>query len=729
MNNASNHQRVQNPPVSVAVLPTLVGVGLALLLVRIAVVTAWTTTGTEDLSFLYRILTFGLAAAIMAVVVVIMIVLLRRTRLQDFSYDHFTSAITTYVVSTLALIVFASIAPQEWEASDPVLERIVAVVSVHIVAVGTFAVSAGLGSFIITVLLIRRHQRTQALLRLAGWMMALAWVSVILVPVSDLFFGMTTIATVVLCITLLLNIRRMSWLGTLTLSKKIRLFWLTVLGVFTTAVLSPMLAFNPELPMTAAMEAFVTSGRVIPALLTLCGQIFFVRMMVAALAAMPNSGLVDRRSSEVDSLTGLTRKIAQAVSLDDLLSAVAYDAFTMCRAHGAWVELYPELYPELDPELDPELRTSLPATSAVRVAAVVAVSTDFVQMVHRDPTLDELLRLSPEPLHIDSVPDLRHRDGRNDVPAVVGSLMAVPLFDGRQRIGMLVVISTMEFGLEPHDLRLLMSFADVVSVAVDQARLTESAMARQRMQQEMNVARSIQRSLLPRGSFPSQVWSVDAVMVPATEVGGDYYDYVQFANGRMGVVIADVAGKGVPAALYMATLKGIVLAEMRSASGPADLIQRINTAVWGSIDRRTYITLTCIELREDSALVRIARAGHTPLIVKRGDAVTALTPAGVAIGLVSPEQFATVINEDEIDVGPGGVCLLTTDGVNERRNQALAELGMQALHQMVENTSSVSAAEIVQATVQLLDYHGAGHPPHDDITVVALVYNPSGDAS
>jgi sigma-B regulation protein RsbU (phosphoserine phosphatase) len=693
-----------SPPVPIAVIPSLIGAGLALLLVRIAVVTLW----TSQQGFLYSIVTSGLAAAIMALVVVIFIVLLRRTRLQDVSYEHVTSAITTYVVATLALIVFSSIAPQQWEPSDTVLVRLVAVVSLHIAAVGTFAVSTGLAGFIIVVLLIRRHERTQMLFRVIAVLMALTWLSVILIPVSTAFEALAIVATISSSVTLLLNIRRMSWLGTLTLSKKIRLFWLTVLGVFTTVVIAPMLAFDPEFAMTAAMDAMIPSGSAVPALLSLFGALFFVRVMLATVAAMPNSGLVERRSSEVEALTNLTRKIAQAVSLDDLLSAVAYDAYTMCRAHGAWVELY-----------------AAPGTrSDVRVVGAVAVGPDFVQMVHRDPTIDELLRTSSGPVHVDSVPDLHDRQGDPNAPAAVGSMMSVPLLDGSARIGTLVVISTMEYGLEPHDLRLLASFADVVSVAVDQARLTEFAIARERMQQEMNVARSIQRSLLPRASFPSQAWSVDAVMVPATDVGGDYYDYIEFANGHRGVVIADVAGKGVPAALYMATLKGIVLAEMRSALGPADLIRRINAAVWGSIDRRTYITLTCVELHEDSGVVRVARAGHTPMLVKQQDAVVALTPSGVAIGLVAPEQFFTLIDEEEIDVGYGGICLLTTDGVNERRNHTLAELGFHALQQVVENASTATASEIVHTTLHVLDEHGGDEPPHDDITIVALVYLP-----
>jgi phosphoserine phosphatase RsbU/P len=266
----------------------------------------------------------------------------------------------------------------------------------------------------------------------------------------------------------------------------------------------------------------------------------------------------------------------------------------------------------------------------------------------------------------------------------------------------------------------LRAFGDSVGVGIDQARLLETALEKERMQKEFDVARNIQASLLPRKPIMSSCCDIDAVMIPAAQVGGDYFDYIRFGNGNLGVIIADVAGKGVPAALYMATLKGVVLAEMRIATGPADLLRRVNEVLYGSMERRTYITMMAVEFSEDDRWLKVARAGHTPAIMRLNGAIRVVTPKGVAIGIVKPEAFNELLDEEEVAIGPGDLCLLTTDGVNERRNDKLVEMSLEPLTDMMSAAQGINGKELVRRTLEVLDHHGRGTDQHDDITIVGL---------
>lgn len=689
------HPPVQQAPLWVGWLPALLGVGLASTLVRIIVVTLWVPPSPP---IVYEVVTGLLSVIIIGVFAGAVTVHFQRIRVEHFSYDRVASAITTYVVSTLVLLLgsslLESVSPYQPASSWYVLS----VLADHLIAVGTYAVALYVAGFMMMVLLVRRHKRTRFLLQAKAWLIAVVWFMAILAPLYDAAKVVAVLAIIALCLVMLGNIRRLNWLGTLSLNKKVRLFWLATIGMATGVIAASIIAFETAIPLVHTTEALLRSGSTIPAVLHLCAGVFFFRLMIATLASLPNSGLVDRRTDEMEALAALTRRVAQAISIDELLETASISACTVCQAHGSWVEVYD-------------------ADGAVRVVGARSIGVDYVHYVHSHTSFHRLLTDADQPMYVESLTSVLDHQAPD---VAIRSLLAVPLWDGRQRMGTLVVFSTVETGMEPQDLSLLASFADVVSVGLDQARLVESALANERVQKEVEVARNIQQSLLPTHDHASEVWTIDAITIPAAEVGGDYYDYVRFADGSVGALIADVAGKGVPAALYMATLKGVVLAEVRSAQGPADLLRRIHGALWGSMERKTYITMTCIAYDPRHKTVRIARAGHTPALITMQGKVHTITPRGVAIGIISTEQFHQAIDEDVYHVEPGDICLLTTDGVTERRNGAMVEMTLEPLTELLYAQRFASATDVVRQTLDLVEQFAAGTVAHDDITIVGI---------
>ena len=686
-------QQTQRP-----VMTTLIIGGAVLVLVRMIAVLLWSVVGENGLNdSIWVELGLGmLSGLILAAIVGISVLYYGRSIEGELSYERIATSVTTYSVSTLALLLFAAIVPTG--AGGEYTYNILGVITSHLIAVGVYAISISIAGFLTVMLLIRRHERTRLYLMTQGALLGAIWIFAVLDSVSSMFGALAIILAVIGGIVTLLNIKRLNWLATITLDKKIRLLWLTAMGIFASIVLATMLSFSDGYLATST-ELFLRSGTVLPAALNLFGFLFFIRLFFATVASLPNSGIVDRRSSEVDALARLTKLIAESASVHDLMTSVTQHALTVCRAHGAWAEMYED--------------------DEVRVYGEQLVSEEYVLSLHGNRTFHRLLATGDHPVHIESIPNAFEG---GEAMSAIRSIIAIPLVNDGRRMGTLVMFSTIEFGFEQDDLKLLTAFGDSIGVGLDQARLTETAIEKERMQKEFDVARNIQLSLLPRQSPDSDCCSIDAVMIPATQVGGDYYDYIRFANGNLGIIIADVSGKGVPAALYMATLKGVVLAEMRSATSPADLLSRINRAVYGNMERHTYITMLCVELNTEGRALRLARAGHTPALLRLSGVMHTITPKGVAIGIVPPERFSHLIEEVTVHVKPGDLCLLTTDGVNERRNDNLVEMSFEPLSDMLSGSGALSGADMVRSTLSVLNRHGGGTDQHDDITIVGVVF-------
>lgn len=676
---------------------TLISSGIVLLCVRIVLQALWDvfwyTEGARNLSLHITLHVLG-DLVLLSIVGATVLIFSQRAK-KEVSYETVAGLLTLYAVSSLALLLFSAIVPNDIVDGRPI--TILGVITSNIVAVGTYTISVALAGFLAHLLLSRRHVATHLLLYLQGGVIAGVWMCAILADVWSGFQAVGIGLMVAGAVLILMNIRRLNWLAAISFDKKIRLLWLTACAAFAAIVLALMHSVGGDSYATASADAFIASGAVIPSLINLFGFVFFVRLFIAIIGSLPNSGIVDRRSDEVESLAALTRLMTELTTVDDLLSSVTGHAMRVCRAHGAWCELYEE--------------------DGIRVVAAQLVHPDWIRSLHSDASLHALLAQTPHPLLIDSVSDV--------LPQHIGlvgfdSFIAIPLSNADVRTGTLVMFSTVEFGFESDDLRLLTAFGDTISVALEQAALMETALEKERLQKEVDVARTIQASLLPRTAPSSPAFDIDSVTIPASDVGGDYYDYVCFPNGSHGAIIADVSGKGVPAALYMATLKGVVLAEMRSAAGPADLLRRVNTTLHGSMERHTYITMTCVEFTSDCRALRFARAGHTPTILRSHGQSIAVTPGGVAIGIVSPAVFDAALEEIVIPVQPGDICLLTTDGVTERRDAHMNEIGLPPIMAMLDALNGATAPDVVRSTLQLLEAHAGEEDSHDDVTIVAL---------
>ena len=258
--------------------------------------------------------------------------------------------------------------------------------------------------------------------------------------------------------------------------------------------------------------------------------------------------------------------------------------------------------------------------------------------------------------------------------------------------------------------------------------LLQTAAEKKRLEEELRIARQIQMSLLPRGPLDVPGIGITALCVPAREVGGDYYDFFPLGDNRLGVLIADVSGKGTSAALYMAELKGLVLSLSQIYQSPRQLLMEVNRIISENLDTRSFITMTYAVLDLDARVMTYARAGHTPMIYFRADGpegrtAQVLAPSGIVVGLRIPgatEKFASLLEEDSIPLQRGDVLVLYTDGITEAMNGDSDLFGEARLSRIVAEHGHLDTNDLRERILREVEAFVGAADQHDDMTMILI---------
>ena len=237
---------------------------------------------------------------------------------------------------------------------------------------------------------------------------------------------------------------------------------------------------------------------------------------------------------------------------------------------------------------------------------------------------------------------------------------------------------------------------------------------RDALEREMNVAREVQRELLPRGVPRFEGLEVTGVCRPAIAVGGDYYDYLEHADGRPGLVIADISGKGVPAALLMASLQASVRSLFHTAADPGQLHERLNDALCRSSSVSRYATALVADYDPDTRRLTYSNAGHLPALIIRGEQTLQCDEGGMPIGLFEGATYKT----GTLSLAPGDLLALFTDGVTEQPAPGGEEFGEARLADLLRAHLDDPLDAAVQAVLDALDDWRGPVAPHDDVTLV-----------
>lgn len=271
------------------------------------------------------------------------------------------------------------------------------------------------------------------------------------------------------------------------------------------------------------------------------------------------------------------------------------------------------------------------------------------------------------------------------------------------------------------DREVLRSLAQEAATVIENARLFADARANERMEYEMGVAAEIQRQLLPTNFPVSPHFTLNGFTIPCHAVGGDFFDIVELTGGRQGIVVADIAGKGLSAALLAAMLQGVFAATAASDLSPEVAATRVNKYLCDRSGAERYATLFYGVLHPDGQL-RYVNAGHVPpMIVSPDRGVRTLAAENVPIGMFLEAEYSL----GSIQLQSGELLVVCTDGITEAINPEQDLLGMSGLSQILESFSGGSAAELSTMIQESVRRFTSGALQSDDMTLLIAHYSPN----
>src|SRR5580700_2363041 len=308
------------------------------------------------------------------------------------------------------------------------------------------------------------------------------------------------------------------------------------------------------------------------------------------------------------------------------------------------------------------------------------------------------------------------RERMSIVEQKVRTLMAVPLQTEKRTIGLIYVDSPNMFrAFTKDDLSLLTVMANVSAIRIEHARLSEVEETERRMARELQQAAEIQRSFLPANAPQVAGADLAGYNAPCRTVGGDYFDFFKYPNGRVAMVLGDVSGKGMPASLMMMGLQARVQVLAEEPQNLAAVVNRLNKITCQNCPSNRFITFFICVLNPATGELAFCNAGHNPpVIVRANGAVENLEGGGPPLGILPSVNYA----EYHVQLVPGDVLAIYSDGVTEAMNAKDEEFGDESFAEALKANRQKGAAEIVDAVTQALTAFTAGSPAADDITLV-----------
>ncbi len=429
-----------------------------------------------------------------------------------------------------------------------------------------------------------------------------------------------------------------------------------------------------------------------------------------------------------DFLHGLGEAFSETIRPNDLHRLIVEGATRILDAHGGALYMADRTGAKL-----------VPAFISKGCPPLVEVPADILQQAAATPiALESYLRLHSVPLgegtigrvwqagqsvclnELSEVPELAKL---RDTSFGTASMMVSTLLYGKQNMGLLALANgPMGVPFSQSDFVVFKSIAEQSAFALYNAIIYSEANEKKRLDHELEIARDIQRILLPAEAPAVNGFEISGINVPARQVSGDYFDYIKVDDQRLGVAIADVSGKGVPASLIMAICRSVLRSQAAQNPSPANVLQKVNRQLYPDIKEDMFISMAYLILDHAHNGVILSRAGHdAPLLYKSSSqTVTPLKPPGMVLGIDSGNVFDRLTSDVAVPLERDDCLVLYTDGVTEAIDPEGDEFGVERMIQSVRASAMAGAPAIVTRLIDDLRNFVGSQPQNDDITLIAI---------
>jgi len=305
-----------------------------------------------------------------------------------------------------------------------------------------------------------------------------------------------------------------------------------------------------------------------------------------------------------------------------------------------------------------------------------------------------------------------------------GIVLSLPIYVKNNIIGSINIGSKPEnSSYTDEDIDLLKTISSNISVVFENSRLRIEEFKKNKIEEELRIAKRIQEDLLPQKYFNFEKIEISCISHPARIIGGDFYDVIKINEENILVVIADVSGKGLPAALYMAKVQAMIRFATKLFKTPIEIITEVNRQIYQKFERKSFVTLSLglINIKDNS--VSFIRAGHNPAIFSKNGTIELLSTKGIGLGLDRNDIFVENIKEHKFTLEKDNLLIFYTDGLNEAMNRNREEFGMEKLISIIKNKKSLTTDKIKDTVINEVFKFTDGAEQNDDITLIIIKSN------
>jgi len=431
-------------------------------------------------------------------------------------------------------------------------------------------------------------------------------------------------------------------------------------------------------------------------LVMIYGCVYFGILFFTTLFHLPTAEAFDRKATEITSLQNLSALITRVFDLNELADTVTELALKVAGANSAWIVW------KNPKHLNPASARNITFTDSI-------IITEIVEAFNLKTPINSavILNISKD----------KKTSGLSEKFQYV---LASPLKAQNTIKGFLIIAKKKNSAFDEEDKSAVNTFSEYVSLAIENSELVEKSIEKERLERELEVAREMQQKLLPQAAPQIGKVQISSVFIPAFEVGGDYYDFFRINDDNLGFIIADVSGKGISAAFIMAEIKGIFESLSGILTRPKDILIEANRILQKSLNRKSFVSALYGIVNQQSGILSICRAGHTPAIMLREGKINELKPSGIGLGLDFSDNFGLSLEEIQIKLQHNDTIVLYTDGITEAENSEMEEFGNTRLEEVVLQHKDDKTDDISQSIISEVTMFSQNNHQHDDITLLIL---------
>jgi serine phosphatase RsbU (regulator of sigma subunit) len=424
--------------------------------------------------------------------------------------------------------------------------------------------------------------------------------------------------------------------------------------------------------------------------------VYPIILQILIIFQLPVTEVIEKKTSEVQSLQNLSQMISKVLDIEELVSIIIQTIERITSSRDVFICLIDE-------------------KSNCKFYSNISESKNLFDRLSQLLT-SKLNQTNEKILEID-VNEFYSEENHQ-----IEKLIIIPLVYNKKLIGYILIGKDRASILDEDDLNTLKSIGEYSAIAIQNHHLLQKSIEKERLEKELEVAREVQKKLIPDKTPSIKNLDIAFSFIPAFEVGGDYIDYFQLDEENFGFIVADVSGKGISAAFYMAEVKGIFESLSKILTNPKDILIQANKILCKSLDRKSFVSVVYATINSKTGEIKIARAGHCPVLFLRNSEVIELLPSGIAIGLDHSQLFENNLEEISLQLQTNDLLVFYTDGVTEARNQQLEEFGTERLNEIVKQSMNNSSQAVIQKIFEELTVFSKDYPQHDDITLLAIKY-------